>query len=221
MAGDILNTFQLDESHVGLYLLDVSGHGVQAALLSVTLSRILTPLADQRTLVRRRAADGASWEPTPPAEVVAELNRRFQVNEETAQYFTIHYSVLNTKTHELRSVGAGHPGPVYLPADGKPEILKPRSFPVGWVRDVVYEEHHMRLNPGDRIYLYSDGIVEVRNAERVQFGDERLIRTLPQNRGTSLRESLENLVRAATSWSDGPFDDDVSGLSIEITEAGR
>ncbi len=79
----------------------------------------------------------------------------------------------------------------------------------------------MRLNPGDRIYLYSDGIVEVRNAERVQFGDERLIRTLPQNRGTSLGESLENLVRAATSWSDGPFDDDASGLSIEITEAGR
>lgn len=216
LAGDILNVFALDDSHVGLYLLDVSGHGVQAALLSVTLSRMLTPVADQPTLVRQRCADGSGWVPTPPGEVVAELNRRFQVDLEVTQYFTMHYAVLDMRTCELRSVCAGHPGPIHLPAEGEPAIMTARSFPVGWVPEAAYPEKRLALKPGDRLYLYSDGIPEARNEKREQFSERRIVETVSELRGAGLRESLDRLVAAADAWSAQPLDDDVAALAIEV-----
>jgi sigma-B regulation protein RsbU (phosphoserine phosphatase) len=219
LAGDILSVFQINDTHVGLYLLDVSGHGVQAALLSVTLSRVLTPVADQPNLVRRLVGDGPSLAATPPGEVVAELNRRFPVNPETGQYFTIHYAVLNTQTHELRSVCAGHPGPVYLPAEGEPVIMTSRSFPVGWVPEAAYEEKCVQLQPGDRLYLYSDGINEAMNAEREQFGEARIIEAGRTCRGMSLQESLDELAAAAEGWSERGFEDDATLMAIERSRA--
>ena len=217
LAGDILNVFQINKTHVGLYLLDVSGHGVQAALLSVTLSRILTPVADRPNLVRKRTSDGSSFEPIAPGEVIAELNRRFQVNPETGQYFTIHYAVLNTQTYELRWACAGHPGPVYLPAEGEPAILTSRAFAVGWVPEAVYEEQRLRLRSGDRLYMYSDGMNEAMNAARDQFGEERIIETARGCRNLGLQESLDGLAAAAETWSGQAFDDDVTLLAIGRT----
>ena len=219
LAGDILNIFQINDTHIGLYLLDVSGHGVQAALLSVTLCRVLTPLSDQPNLVRRRNPQSDSFEPTPPGEVVAELNRRFQVNPDTGQYFTIHYAVLNTETYELRSVCAGHPGPVYLPAEGEPVIMTSRSFPVGWVPEAAYEEQCVHLQPGDRLYFYSDGINEAMNGQREQFGEARIVEAGRTCRGMSLQASLDELASAAEAWSERGFEDDATLMAIERSPA--
>lgn len=218
LAGDCLNVFALDDEHIGLYLLDVSGHGVPAALLSVTLSRILTPVVEHSTLLWGCTFSG-QYQPLPPSDVVEELNRRFPMNPDVGQYFTLFYAVLNTRTLLLRYTSAGHPGPAYVPAAGKPELRKHRGFPVGWVPDVQYETHELQLQSGDRVYLYSDGVIEAPNAQREQFGPARLAACLEEVRAEPLRDSLDALVGAARSWGGETFVDDVSALAISVQPA--
>ena len=216
LAGDILNVFLLDDEHVGLYLLDVSGHGVPAALLSVTLSRVLAPLANGPSLVRRQASGNGRLEPTPPQDVAAELNRQFQIEDETDQYFTLMYGVLNVRTRELRYASAGHPGPIRSPRDADAEILSTRAFAIGWVPDAQFEERSLRLEAGERIYFYSDGINEAMDGRREMFGEQRIVSAVNACRGVALDESLKLLVQAAKQWCGKPFHDDVSALAIEI-----
>ena len=107
LAGDTLNVFALDSDHVGLYLLDVTGHGVAAALLSVHLSLMLSPARDPSSILVR--TDGPLRGcPAPPAEVVSALNRRF-VDTTTERYFTLFYGVLNRHSGTFRYACAGHP----------------------------------------------------------------------------------------------------------------
>lgn len=216
LGGDILNMFRIGDSHVGLYVLDVSGHGVPAALLSVTLSRLLSAAPGQPSLVQKCANGSGAMAPVAPAAVAAELNRRFPIGENSEQYFTLMYGVLDVRSRELSYVSAGHPGPVYLRAGRPAEDLSGRGFPIGWIPDAEFQEQRLALAPGDRLFVYSDGINEAQNASREQFGRERIVQTVQQTRSVALDESLSRLVWQASEWSGGPFDDDVSALAFEI-----
>jgi sigma-B regulation protein RsbU (phosphoserine phosphatase) len=220
LAGDILDIIQLDESSIGLYLLDVSGHGVQAALLSVTLSRILSHMAGESVL-RQKARDGRHRSRLlRPAEVAEQLNRSFPMDATTNQYFTFLYGVLDLKTRTFHHASAGHPGPLHLRRGGESTILDTSSFAIGWFPDVRYEEQSTSLSPGDRLYLYSDGVVEAKNARAEQFERARLIETLRHTHMGSLEDSLETLLNQVSAWCGeaGP-DDDISVVGIEILEA--
>jgi sigma-B regulation protein RsbU (phosphoserine phosphatase) len=109
VAGDGFNIFLLDEDHLGLYVLDVSGHGVQAALLAVTLNYMLHPHLGSSTLLKKAIPQPPYYEITSPAKVAQMLNNRFPMNPETNQYFTLLYGILDLQTYELRFVQAGHP----------------------------------------------------------------------------------------------------------------
>ena len=101
LAGDILNIIRLDEKHVAVYVLDVSNHGVPAALLAVTLSRLMSPMMHQSQLLKQFAPGEKGYRLVPPSEVAAQLNRQFQMQPSSSQYFTILYAVLNLETHEF------------------------------------------------------------------------------------------------------------------------
>ena len=124
LAGDGLNVFALDDRHAALYVFDVSGHGVASSLLSVSLSRVLSPPSDPASMLRPDDGDGARWgsaaggRPMPPVEVAGELNRMFPFDEATEQYFTMIYGVLDVGSGAFRYVSAGHPGVVHLAAAG-------------------------------------------------------------------------------------------------------
>ncbi|RMF82678.1 MAG: response regulator, partial [Planctomycetota bacterium] len=214
LAGDSLNVFTLDDEHIGCYLLDVTGHGVPAALLSVTITKLLMPVPDQPSLVRRREPSGR-LAAVSPRVVAEELNARFQLDPETCRFFTLFYGLLNTRTREVRYVCAGQSGPVLARA-GEVRNLNQPEIAIGVVPDPGYHERRLQLMPGDRLYVYSDGIDEARDARRTLFGEQRAMRVIRECRDQSLDASLDRLVHAAEQWAAAALDDDVSALALEL-----
>jgi len=143
LAGDILNVFMLDERHMALYLLDVSGHGVGAALLSVTLSRILSPHVDKSSLLFNKVEGNEGYQITRPVEVVKKLNSRFSMDDESGQYFTLVYGVLDTKTLEYTFIAAGHPNSVLM-REGKAITFDNSGLPVGFFEEAQYKEERVQ-----------------------------------------------------------------------------
>lgn len=217
LAGDTLNAFRLNDRYVAFYVLDVSGHGVQAALLSATLNHLLAPEAAVTGQANSAPAESESLGLFSPVNVLTQLNRQFPFDPETGQYFTLVYGVLDTRTNTFRFVTAGHPSPVYVPAGGQPQILGSNNFPIGIVAEPSFEEMTVQMNPGDRMYLYSDGLVDVTNDREEPFGTERLADELAGLRPGSLEASLLSLIDQLRGWSGrDSFDDDVSVLGFEI-----
>ncbi|MDA2938977.1 serine/threonine-protein phosphatase [Acidobacteria bacterium AH-259-A15] len=218
LAGDIFNVFPLDEQHVGVYVLDVSGHGVTAALLSVTLHRVLLPEPSLPSVLKQYVG-GSRYRILSPAEVAEQLNGQFPMDPAVPQYFTLLYGMLNLERHEFRYVSAGHPGPVYLPRAAEPAILEAQGLPIGFFKEASYQEHSITMKPGDRLYLYSDGITEAMNEKGEEFGKRQLIRALDHSRARTLKDSLSSLFESVDEWrGDARLEDDISVLAAEIAE---
>ncbi|MAT15057.1 MAG: hypothetical protein CMJ46_07280 [Planctomyces sp.] len=218
LAGDGLCVIPLGDGKVGLYVLDVSGHGVASALLSVTLSRLLSPPSEPSSILIRDG-DRGGFDIAPPAEVAAHLNRLFPFDPATEQLSTLIYGILNAATGEFRYVSAGHPGPVHLPYHADPVILESEGFPIG-LTDEVYEERSVCLRPGDRLYLYSDGVPEAMNPAGDQFGNARLLEAIAHGRSEPLQKSVATLLEETVRWhGTGRPHDDLSILAVEVSVA--
>lgn len=208
LGGDFLNICPVDTGRTVVYVLDVSGHGVTAALLSVTLSRLLSTAGDAGSLVVR---DGL----VPPAKVAQDLDRRFPWDEGTEQFFTILYGIVDRNERRFRYVSAGHPGVVQVRADGRARLHRASGLPIGLGGD--YEEHVIALDGGDRLYLYSDGVTEARGEAGELFGSGRLLEALERGRAGTLGESTYGLLETVRVWCEGePFQDDISVLAVEL-----
>jgi sigma-B regulation protein RsbU (phosphoserine phosphatase) len=216
LAGDGLSIIPLRDGKLGLYVLDVSGHGVASALLSVTLSRLLSAPSEPSSILVRDA-DRGEVAIAPPDEVAAHLNRLFPFDPAIEQLTTMIYGILNPATGEFHYVSAGHPGPVHLPCGAAPAILESEGFPIG-LADEVYLERSVCLRAGDRLYLYSDGVPEAMNPAGDQFGEARLLEAIVRGRSEPLQESVTNLLGEITRWhGTARPHDDISILAVEVT----
>ncbi len=216
LAGDFLNIFPLDDEHAGLFVVDVSGHGVPSSLMAVTVGRFLTPKVSDSSILVRQGADGRVVV-TRPAEVATQLNRIFQADEFSGLYFTLLYGVLHLPTGRFDYCSGGHPPLVRIPATGGAVEFHPmESFPIAFVPEVEYEQRSLQLAPGDRLVLYSDGVPEAMNQERNPYGDEAMAACLDRSRGAPLDVCVGGLLEAVEAWCvpNGPLDD-VSILSLE------
>ncbi len=218
LGGDSLNVFQLDADHVGLYVLDVSGHGVSASLLSVTLSRVLIPRRDPSCLFIKanRALEADTL--VSPAEVAARLNRMFPMSEEGRQYFTLIYGILNIRNGKFRYACAGHPPPLYIAPNQQVIPCETGNVPIGLFEDSHYEEGMIQLQQGGRLFLYSDGVLEAKDASKEFFGEARLQRTLEATQLSPLQISVDSIANAALDWTGNHHaQDDLSILAFEWT----
>jgi len=219
LAGDGLNIIHLGDDKVGIYILDVSGHGVASALLSVTLSRLLSPPSEPSSILVRDRDVLDRFDITPPAEVAARLSRLFPFDSATGQFATMVYGILNTMTGEFRYVSAGHPGPVHLPSGADPVILESQGFPIG-LSDEPYEERSLILGAGDMLFLYSDGVPEAMDSAGKPFGDARLLKTIGQGRSKPLQIGVASLLREVARWHGSErHHDDISILALEVSVA--
>jgi len=215
LAGDFLNIFPLDEDHAGMFVVDVSGHGVPSSLMAVTVGRFLTPKVTDQSLLVRQGADGRVVI-ARPAEVATQLNRLFQADEFSGLYFTIFYAVLHLPTGRLDYVSGGHPAMVRVPEGGSAEFHGAEGFPIAFVPDVEYEQHSLQLAPGDRLYFYSDGVPEAMDKDRQPLGERPMADLLTASRAGPLDESVSGLLARVEEWCrpEGPLDD-VSILGVE------
>jgi sigma-B regulation protein RsbU (phosphoserine phosphatase) len=214
LAGDLLNVFRLDEHRTGMFVLDVSGHGVAASLLSVTVSRFLSPVPDPSSMLWRHV-EGVGYELETPPAVASRLGQRFPFDNVTNQFLTLVYGVLDSRRHELRYVSAGHPKIISLMPDGSASALDARDYPIG-VGANQFEEHAVPITPGQRLYLYSDGITEARSGGGKLFGHERLVEVLQSARDESLVDSIELVWAAVADWAGGVVPgDDQTMLAIQ------
>jgi sigma-B regulation protein RsbU (phosphoserine phosphatase) len=217
LGGDILNVLPLNAHSVAMYLLDVSGHGVPAALLSVTLSRVLTTRDPGSSILITQTGNADVAAVTPPREVAGHLNRQFPMTGMHGKYFTMAYAVLDTKTRVLQYALAGHPPPILVRRNHSPQQLTGGSLPIGIAEDEEFEDWSIQLEPGDRLYFYSDGITEARNDDEEMLDIEGLMRLIDSTSEGPLQESLANCIKALNQWCQPvPLSDDLSLLALEI-----
>jgi len=216
LAGDILNVFSLDDEHVGVYVLDVSGHGVAAALLSVTVSRFLSPIPDPSSLLWRRS-EGA-FELEMPAVVADRLGRKFPLDQKTGQYFTMVYGLLNTTTHQLRFISAGHPNLLHVPFEGASRTVEASGYPIGVAPPGPenYDEYRVQIAPGDRLFIHSDGVNEAMTPGGEMFETSQILKLLSDARALPLDQCLGLLSSRVDEWTGhGERKDDQTVLAIE------
>ena len=212
LAGDTLNIIPLNKNQVGLYLLDVSGHGVPAALMAVTLSHLLTPsLSGQAGQFNRRVF-------TNPGKLATQLNASFQTDEEQEQFFTLVYGVVDVEKRTFAYTSAGHPDLIYQSSEGTVAHLEANGLPVGFSPTENYVTKTLALQPGDRVIIYSDGIPEARNGAGEQFGMARFQEILQKCSNLSLSRTFDEVIAAVEKWTaDFVIDDDMSLLGFRYT----
>jgi sigma-B regulation protein RsbU (phosphoserine phosphatase) len=211
LAGDAMGVVPLLDGQLGLYLLDVSGHGVGAALLSFTLTHLLSPAMPGTLLVEDT---GQGIKVVPPARVAERLNRQFPMDR-TRQYFTLVYGVVDPSSGRFQYVMAGHPPPVLLPRAGPPIVVEGAGLPIGMIEEAVFEDESLVLEPGDRLYFYTDGVIEALNGDEEEFGPARLLDEIARWRDHPLRAGLDRVAATVRAWCGGRLKDDVSLLAVE------
>jgi len=216
LAGDQLDITQLDDAHVALYLLDVSGHGVPSALMAVAASLLLSRRRDGAALGSAEPAVGRSSDLPSPADMALALNQQLIRANTAPQYLTLVYGVLNAASGEFRYVAAGHPGPVLVRKHAPPMSLEaPTGLPIGLL-STSYEERTIQLCRGDRVYLYSDGITEAMNPSEELLGIERVLSWLCSFRALPLEEGIGAFMKKVEDWRcNNCLRDDVSLVALQ------
>lgn len=216
LGGDILNIIPLSADQIAIYLLDVSGHGVSAALLSVALSRLLTTATNSASLIRDINAAN-DYQVVEPAEVLARLNDRFVADLDGGRFFTMLYGVLDLTRQELRYASGAHPPAILLGDDGEIRTLDPTGTLVGIFPDEVYEQTTVSLRPGDRLLIYSDGLTEAMNGSEESIGIDSIMQCVQDNARSPIASLVDDVFERLETWVQPlDLDDDVSCLIAEI-----
>jgi phosphoserine phosphatase RsbU/P len=206
LGGDCFGYHWIDDRHLGLYLLDVSGHGIGAALLSVSVMNLL----------RTEGLPGADFH--DPASVLNSLNRRFRMEEQNNMYFTIWYGVYDTDARVLRYSSAGSPPAILSRGvqNGPPALaeLGTGGLVIGVDDSTAYHADEQRISPHSRLFLFSDGAYEIRrtDGDLLQFQELRnIFSRLPSGDGSHVQQVYER-IREKTGTE--TFDDDFSLLEV-------
>jgi len=205
LGGDAFGYYRLDEENFVGYIVDVSGHGVAAAMHSVSLLNVL----------RQRALPETDF--TDPAQVLRKLNRMFPMDQHDDMYFTMWYGVFNTRTRTLTFASAGHHAGYLVPrerANVEPVPVQSRGPLIGMVPDFTFKAETTVIPEGTTLYLFSDGVFEIitHAGEEWSIDSFKGLLAQPTHPMSTEPERLHAHVRSLAR--PGPFDDDFSILTV-------
>jgi phosphoserine phosphatase RsbU/P len=201
VAGDLYDVLTTDAGHVGLLIADVSGHGVPAALIA---SMVKMAAVSQRDHVAH------------PARLLSGMNRALCGNTR-GQYVTAAYAYLDAAKRELRYGAAGHPS-ILLLRNGDVTEIAENGLLLAAVDGVSYADTTVPLEAGDRLLLYTDGLVEARNRAGEMFGDAALIAKLRHTGRTAPAQAADSIIAAVQHWASSQ-DDDLTVLICDYISA--
>lgn len=217
VGGDLVGTFALTQDRVALYSLDVSGHGVSSALLTVQLYGMLSPHSKENNIAFKPNAHGG-YDIQNPHQIAGEFNRRMIEQMDTDLYFTLVYADIDLTSGAARLVQAGHPHPVVFNAERGVKICGTGGPPIGLISGIEFETIEFGLLPDDKLLLYSDGLTECQNLSGDLLDDEGLEQILLRNSKSHGPELLGDIVWNLTEFAQGDdFGDDLSAILFEFS----
>lgn len=204
LGGDSYDYYWLDPDYLVIYLLDVSGHGLGSALLSTSVLNML----------RSQSLPDVNF--YRPEKVLKALNDTFQMNDQNEKYFTMWYGVYNRANRQLLYASAGHPPAVLISqAEQAPqtvECLKTSGLPIGMMPDVQYHWQRCHVPPASRLYLFSDGVYEIKQWDNTIMGLNDFIDILSEHPVDHTVDDILAQVEARTR--DRTLSDDLSLLEV-------
>ena len=202
VGGDFYDFFFVDENKIAMVIADVSGKGVPAALFMM-VSKILIKTHCQNT--------------QSPAEALKIVNKLLCETNEAGMFVTVWLAVVDLETGKLTATNAGHERPAIRRKDGKYELIKDKhGFIVAGMDGVKYPEYELELNPGDRLFLYTDGVPEATDAQNNLFGTDNMIEALNTESDADLETMAKNVKTAIDEFvKDVPQFDDITMLCFE------
>jgi len=203
LGGDFLDIFVIDEDHIGVYVADVSGHGVPASILTVFLHSSI------------------NREVLSPASALDELYKKFNYSYlGSDMYITVFYAIVNLKTREMIYSNAGHNVSPIVFGKNRFELLRVPGVPISnWMNKPSYIDVSIKLNPKDRLFFYTDGLIELKNSEDEQFGEERLLNILLNDTSkpdVTLNKIFKAVSKFAATKKPLQLADDITMALLEI-----
>jgi len=208
LGGDSFGYHWIDDEHLALYVLDVSGHGVGAALMSVAAANTLRSEALPNTDFRA------------PAAVLGALNQAYLMEDQNNLFLTIWYGVFDRRTRRLTYASAGHPPALLLPhgacSAAQVEQLRGREPILGVLSGMAFTAHECRVPHGARLFLMTDGMFEIRKPDGSMLEFDEFLGVLAQlvPSGSAELDRLVHVLRAMHGA--GPFEDDLSIVRFEL-----
>ena len=195
VGGDFYDFFLIDDDHLGLVMADVSGKGIPAALFMMAT----------KILFQNYAMSGRS-----PAEILTIVNEQICTNNQEEMFVTVWPGILDLKTGKLTASNAGHEYPAIRRADGSFELFRDKhGFVAGGMPAMRYKNYELQLNPGDELFLYTDGVPEAANTAEQLYGTDRMLSALnsagsddPQDILESVKLDVDRYVGEAPQFDD-------------------
>jgi len=208
VGGDFFDFFVIDRDRIGFAIGDVSGKGVPAALF----------MAVSRTLLRATASRGSA-----PDECMRQVNQILHQESISSMFVTCFYGVLNTRTGEIHYSNGGHNLPYILRTDGRVEAMEAfGGLILGAFKHSAYETGEITLQPGDCIFLYTDGITEAMNPDGEQFSNERLVQSLQRVNGSPVEDIVGKVIDNVKEFTAGATQsDDMTILAVKYAGKGN
>lgn len=202
VGGDFYDFFLVDDDHLCLFIADVSGKGVPAALFMMASMIILA----------NNSQMGKS-----PSQILQDTNAAICSNNREEMFVTVWLGILEISTGKLTAANAGHEYPIIKNANGKYEYLRDKhGFVIGGFSGAKYVEYEVQLEPGSILFLYTDGVPEATNSNKELFGSERILEALNNKSASSPKEVLDGVSKAVDDFvQDAEQFDDLTMLCLE------
>lgn len=203
VGGDLYDFSLLGEDHLFFLVGDVSGKGVPAALFMAVAKTLLNRLAEKCT---------------DPSLALAQVNKELCRENESSMFVTLFCGLLNFKTGDLLFSNAGHNPPLMIRSGQRPEWIKvPEGFILGVLEDAIYRTERIVLDPGDRILLYTDGVIEAMNREKAFYCEKRLMSAVEKGKSASVEALIREVLQSVKEFTEGEaLSDDITLLAVQF-----